>query len=152
MKSRLAGRILGGFAVAGSVLVGTAVMTPTVAAADDVPRWGLYGDNIHTVGDRNFCRGDVNVRLESLPGSPGHVLAHVTPLGFEGGPCGTWVHINYYSLALPIYHDDTVYVSAGTGPGQTVTVDLPTGSGANQIAASTWPNANWGVSWYVLVP
>lgn len=130
----------------------TAFGSAGTAAADDVPRFGLYGDTIHTVGDRNFCRGDVNVRLEAVPGSPGHVLAHVTPLGFDGGPCGVWVHLNYYNLSFPFYQDATVYVWADRGPGETKTVDLLTGSGPNQIAASTWPNANVGVSWVVLVP
>ena len=141
-------RALGAIVIAGAAVFGAA----GTSAADDLPRFGLYGDNIHTIGDQNFCRGDVNVRLDTVPGSPGHVLAHVTPLGFEGGPCGVWVHISYYSLALPIYHEAAVYVSAGNGPGETKTVDLPTGSGPNQIAASTWPNANWGVSWLVLIP
>ena len=145
-------RAVGAVALAGATWVGTASITPTVAAADDVPRWGLYGDEFHTVGDRDFCHGAIGVRLESIPGSPGNVLAHVTPRGFVGGPCGAWVHINYYSAAWPFYHDVPVYVSAGEGPGATVTVDLATGSGPNQIVVNTSPLANVGTSWLVLVP
>lgn len=145
---RFAAQVSGAAILAAAATVGAT----GVAAADDLPRFGLYGDNINSVGDANFCTGTINVTLATTPGRPGLVQAKVTPLGFRNGPCGAWVHINFYSLALPIWHDIPVYVFAGDGPGASVTVDLPTGSGPNQIAASTWPLANQGVSWLVLVP
>lgn len=140
--------------MAGATLVMTTIgLAGTgVATAEPLPQLGIWTTTIHTIGDANLCHGDIDIRLEAAHGRPGHVLAHLTPLGFVGGPCGAWVHFNYYNLNFPFYQDTPVYVHAGTGPGPTVTVDLPTGSGVNNIQASTWPLANWGVAYDVLVP
>ena len=135
-----------------AVAVATAAVwggTAGAASAQDVPIWGLYGYTINSVGDNNFCTMNVDVRLETKPGT-GHVLAHYTPKGFGGpSPCGVWVHANFYNTAFPFLQDVPTYVSSTTGP---VTVDLPTGLGLNSFALSTWPLLNKDVGGYIWVP
>jgi hypothetical protein len=145
------GRIAAAALATVAVALGTLGGAAGTASADNLPWIGIYGDTINTVGDNNFCTVNISVRMETVPGSPGHLLAHYTPWGNNNGgqPCGAWVHANFYSLELPFYQDITTYVNTASGP---VTADLRTGSGANQLQFSTWPFVNKGASSIVWIP
>ncbi|MEV5649299.1 hypothetical protein AB0L57_13690 [Nocardia sp. NPDC052254] len=134
-------------AVAGVLCFG---MGATAAQADPLPQWAPFGTTLYTFGDANFCTGTIAVGVEAAPGMPGHVLAHVTPLGYQRGPCGNHVMFGWVGSAGARHQD--VYVRTDAAPGATVTVDLWIGMGPAKIMADTWPIQGPFTEWYLYVP
>ncbi|MFQ6325341.1 hypothetical protein ACLMAL_04275 [Nocardia sp. CWNU-33] len=131
----------------GALVCGT-VVTP--AQADPLPQWAPLGTTLYTFGDANFCAGAIGVAVEAAPHQPGHVLAHVTPLGYQRGPCGNHVMLGWVGSAGGRNQD--VYVHTDAAQGDTVTVDLWVGMGPAKIMADTWPIQGPFAEWYLLVP
>ncbi|WP_327145128.1 hypothetical protein [Nocardia sp. NBC_01327] len=123
----------------------------TPAQADPLPQWAPFGTTLFTFGDANFCAGMINIVLEATPHMPGHVLAHVTPLGYLNGPCGNHVSLGWLGSAGGRSQD--VYVhSDGPRAGDTVTVDLWVGMGLAKLFANTAPIQSQWAEWYLWVP
>ncbi|MGW4770546.1 hypothetical protein ACWEO2_21190 [Nocardia sp. NPDC004278] len=122
----------------------------TPAQADPLPQWAPLGTTLYTFGDANFCTGAISVAVEAAPHQPGHVLAHVTPLGYQRGPCGNHVMLGWVGSAGA--RSQEVYVHTDAAPGATVTVDLWMGMGPAKIMADTWPIQGPFAEWYLLVP
>lgn len=108
-------RILAGLAVLVGVL-GLTVGGAGGARADSLPQFAPFGTTLFTFGDANFCTGAIAVSVEGAAGEPGHVLAHVTPLGYQRGPCGNNVQMQWVGSAGG--NGRVVYVHAGAGPGR----------------------------------
>ncbi len=120
------------------------------AQADPLPQWSPFSTTIYTFGDVNFCNGTIAVALEAAHAAPGHVLAHVTPMGYRRGPCGNHVVLGWWGSAGA--RSQIVYVHAGATPGDTVTVDLWMGMGFAKLMADSWPLQGTFVEWYLVVP
>lgn len=129
----------------GALLCGTAP-----AQAAPLPQFSPFGTTVYTFGNANFCTGAVAVAVEAAPFRPGHVLAHVTPLGYQRGPCGNHVMLGWLGSAGAGNQD--FYVSSGDRPGATVTRDLWIGMGPAKIMADSWPIQGNFTEWYLLVP
>ncbi|WP_147471429.1 hypothetical protein [Nocardia stercoris] len=120
------------------------------AQADPLPQWTPFGTTIYTFGDAKFCTGTIAVALEAAHGRPGHVLAHIAPLGYQRGPCGNHVVLGWVGSAGA--RSDLVYVWAGVTPGTAVTEDLWVGTGFAKLMADTWPPQGTFTEWYMVVP
>ncbi|RDI68937.1 hypothetical protein DFR76_101473 [Nocardia pseudobrasiliensis] len=120
------------------------------AHADPLPQLTPIGTTLNTFGEAKFCAGAIDVALEAAPARPGHVLAHVTPRGYLGGPCGN--HVRFGWLGSAGLRTDDVYVQTGAGPGRTVTADLWVGTGPAKVMAGSWPLQGNFAEWYLLVP
>ncbi|MRH90763.1 hypothetical protein GFY24_25545 [Nocardia sp. SYP-A9097] len=120
------------------------------AQADPLPQWTPFGTTLYTFGDANFCTGAIGVALEATPQLPGHVLAHVTPYGYQHGPCGNHVVLGWLGSAGGRSQD--VYIHTDATPGNTVTVDLWVGMGPAKFIVNTWPLQGPFLEWYLLVP
>ncbi|MFI5777596.1 hypothetical protein [Nocardia sp. NPDC051570] len=125
-------------------------LAATSAHADPLPQLTPIGTTLGTFGEARLCAGAINVALEATPDQPGHVLAHVTPRGYLGGPCGNHVKLAWIGSAGPRIQD--VYVHAGAAPGATETVDLWMGAGPAKLMAAAWPIPGTFAEWYLLVP
>lgn len=138
---------------AGMVSAVSAVVFMGVAAsaqADPLPQVTTVGTTLFAFGDAKVCAGLIDVALEAAPRRPGHVLAHVTPRGYLGGPCGNQVKLGWVGSAGPRTQD--VWVGADAKPGGTVTADLWVGMGPAKVMAASWPIKGTFAEWYLLVP
>lgn len=139
-----------GFVVsAGIGAISMATSTHT-ADAEAIPQWSPFGTTLYTFGDANFCSGAIDMTVEAAPNQPGHVLAHVTPRGYQRGPCGNHVMMGW--LGSGGGNSKEVYVRTDTGPGVTQTVNLDVGSGPAKIMADSWPVQGQFAEWYLMVP
>lgn len=129
---------------------GLGVLSCATAEADPLPQFTPFGTTLNTFGDANFCTGAIDVSMEAKPQSPGHVLAHVTPLGYQRGPCGNHVMLGWVGSAGARSQD--VYVHADAGRGETQTVDLWVGTGPAKIMADSWPIQGPFGEWYLMTP
>ncbi|WP_433724226.1 hypothetical protein ACQP0C_26700 [Nocardia sp. CA-129566] len=143
-------RAAAGFVVSAGIGALMCGITATPAQADPLPQWAPFGTTLYTFGDANFCTGAIAVAVEAAPRAPGHVLAHVTPLGYQRGPCGNHVMLGWVGSAGARAQE--VYVHTDAAPGATVTVDLWMGMGPAKIMADTWPIQGPFAEWYLLVP
>ncbi|WP_405166380.1 hypothetical protein OG203_15575 [Nocardia sp. NBC_01499] len=141
-------RMLAGMVAAVVAALSIGVAAP--AQADPLPQLTTVGTSLYTFGDASFCAGAIDVALEAAPRRPGHVLAHVTPRGYLGGPCGNQVKLGWVGSAGPRTQD--VYVGADATPGDTVTADLWVGMGPAKVMAAAWPIKGTFAEWYLLVP
>ncbi|MGN2639434.1 hypothetical protein ACTD5D_25370 [Nocardia takedensis] len=139
---------LGIAAAAGICVLGSTTAVP--AQADPLPQFTPLGTTLYTFGNANFCTGTITVDLEAAPRRPGFVRAHVTPQGYQRGPCGNHVMFGWAGSA-GFRHQD-VYVHAGATRGATVTIDLWVGMGPAKIMADTWPIQGPFLEWYLYVP
>ncbi|NNH68471.1 hypothetical protein HLB23_00990 [Nocardia uniformis] len=137
-----------------AMAVGTGALVSGIGAApvraDPLPQFTPLGTTLFTFGDANFCTGAIGVRLEATPRRPGEVRAHVTPLGYQRGPCGNHVILGWVGSAGA--RTQQVYVHTGAAPGATVTVDLWVGMGPAKLMAETWPIQGTFAEWYLWVP
>lgn len=138
-------------AIAASVGLGVLGSTTAVPAhADPLPQWAPVGVTLYTFGDANFCAGTVRVDLEAAPKRPGVVRAHITPEGYQRGPCGN--HVMFGWVGSQGFRHQSVYVRTGANRGRTVTADLWVGMGPAKIMTSTWPIQGNFTEWYLHVP
>ncbi|AYF76953.1 hypothetical protein D7D52_27665 [Nocardia yunnanensis] len=137
-------------AVATAILAGVCGVGSKPAQADWIPEFAPLGSTVSTFGDANFCAGSIYVGLEAAHGQPGHVTAHLSPLGYLNGPCGNHIALAWLGSAGTGTRD--VYVHAGWGPGETVTVDLWMGMGLAKLFANSWPLQGPWAEWYLIVP
>ncbi|WP_141717514.1 hypothetical protein [Nocardia altamirensis] len=120
------------------------------AQADPLPQLATIGSTLYSFGDASLCAGAIDLALEAAPHHPGHVLAHVTPRGYLGGPCGNQVKLGWVGSAGLQTRD--VYVYADAAPGETITTDLWVGTGPAKVMAIAWPIRSTFAEWYLLVP
>ncbi|MFE2996793.1 hypothetical protein ACFXG4_17460 [Nocardia sp. NPDC059246] len=143
-------RMLAGVIAAAGLALGVGGVGAAPAQADWLPQWAPFGTTVFTFGDANFCAGQIAVGLEAAHGMPGHVTAHVTPLGYLGGPCGNHIVLGWLGSAGGGSRD--VHVRTGAGPGETQTVDLWVGMGLAKLVANSWPLQGPWAEWYLIVP
>ncbi|MFI1912670.1 hypothetical protein [Nocardia sp. NPDC020380] len=143
-------RTAAGIAAAAAIGALACGMETAPAQADPLPQFSPFGTTLFTFGDANFCTGMIGIAMEAAPGMPGHVLAHVTPLGYQRGPCGNTVSFGWVGSAGAQHQN--VYVYTDDTPGDTVTLDLWVGMGPAKIMADTWPVQGPFVDWYIWVP
>ncbi|MEC3917849.1 hypothetical protein [Nocardia sp. CDC160] len=143
-------RVLAGMAAALGIAAAVCGVNATPARADWIPEFAPLGSTILTFGDANFCAGAIYVGLEAAHGMPGHVIAHVSPLGYISGPCGNHIALAWLGSAGTGTRD--VYVHAGTTAGETQTVDLWMGMGLAKLFANSWPLQGPWAEWYLIVP
>lgn len=143
-------RIAAGIVISAAIGALTCGQGAPPAQADPLPQWDPVGATLYAFGDANFCTGAIAVALEAAPKLPGHVLAHVTPLGYQRGPCGNHVVLGWLGSAGG--RSQEVYVHADGMPGDTVTVDLWVGMGLAKFIVNTWPLQGPFIEYYVLVP
>lgn len=142
-------RMLAGLVAALGITAAVCGVNATPARADWLPQLTPFGTLVLTFGDANFCAGSIAVALEAAHGMPGHVTAHVTPLGYLGGPCGNHIVLGWLGSAGLGSRD--VYVHTST-VGQTQTVDLWIGMGLAKLFANSWPLQGPWAEWYLIVP
>ncbi len=120
------------------------------AQADPLPQFTTIGSTLYSFGDAKLCAGAIDIALEAAPARPGHVLAHVTPRGYLGGPCGNRVKLGWVGSAGLRTQD--VYVRTDAAQGDTETTDLWVGMGPAKVMAVSWPIRGTFAEWYLLVP
>lgn len=136
------------------------------AGAAPIQHLSTTGNNFGTFGDHSFCRGSINIGLDSPPGKRGVVRVTATSHGFTGnGPswernprCKLLIN-NVYTGGRGLYRDKWVTATFGPRPGEKKSWDVPTGSGlvvftvnTHSDAGAVRPLQSYGFGAYLLVP
>lgn len=138
MKKLVIGVMLAAFAAVTTVTgVGQATAAP-------IPNIALYGNNLGTMGDHSFCRGNVNVTVKTPPNKRGVVRVTARSAGF-GGEGATWkrnpkcrvLFQTRYTSLRGYALDKWTTVTFGTRRSETKVWDVPTGPGPATIGITT---------------
>lgn len=166
MRSRFRSFVAATAVVAAALTGGVVAAAPAGAAPAprDLPVFAPFGQNFGTFGDRDFCRGSLNVRISS----PKRGVARVTltSFGFTGnGPgwaknptCGLLIGVVATNGLFQI--GETFFPAAfGPRPGAQVTHDIATGSGLRSFGVGSYARntpvrllQSYGTGIYFIVP
>lgn len=136
------------------------------ATAAPIPQVTFTGYNFGAVGDHSFCRGAINVSVNTVPKKRGVLRVTARSFGFSGQGA-TWKRNpkcklllwNVYTSARGLNKEKWVTVSFGPRSGEKRTWEIPSGSGPVSLGIGAFaPNnpvrvpAGYGSTIYMVVP
>lgn len=157
-------RIIAALLVAGVCVLAPVTAGVSKAAPQQLPRLTTTGNDFGTFGDRNYCRGSVNVGITSP--RRGVLRLTLTSHGFTGsGPrwsrersCGV-LFIATHTSAIAWAKETVIPATFRSRPGQRVVRDIATGSGLVSFAVNPYARNSpvrapqgYGFGAYVVVP
>lgn len=153
------------------VLIAVAVMAMLFGAAParadrPLPSVTIWGHDIGTLGNHDYCRGSFRISLSTVKSKRGYVRVTATSHGFTGNGAG-WSRNPRCSFLIGLvtigsnsfYGEHYVPATFGRKPGQKVVRDVRTGSGPAQVGVQTYAARTavrtplaYGSVFYMIVP
>ena len=144
--------------IVGAVVTMTALLGIGVgagsAAADyprQVPRVGIAGDVVHTMGVNNDCSGGVHVSLKNDRRKPGWMQVNFRSDGFTKDHCKIGLKFSWFDAKLPFHHETYFNLEGTRARGKLLAQRaVHVGQGVNLVAVNSLHPLSYGVSYYTL--